>query len=159
MTYAEKLKDPRWQKKRLEILERDNWKCMLCGDKDSTLHVHHLFYYNGQEPWDYDNEALITLCEDCHEEAKNNQRETEKSFLIDLYYMGVMPWNLLNFLLYLEYNGVFKAMLKGVKSFEIKPIDSNMPNFLEGSTWTCGLIAKRVKKDLAHIILKDKKSK
>ncbi len=30
MTYAEQLKDPRWQKRRLEILQRDEWRC-LCG--------------------------------------------------------------------------------------------------------------------------------
>ena len=38
-TYLEKLKDPRWQKKRLEILERDGWKCMACGEKEKTLRV------------------------------------------------------------------------------------------------------------------------
>jgi len=27
LTYSEKLKDPRWQKKRLEILSRDNFTC------------------------------------------------------------------------------------------------------------------------------------
>ena len=25
MSYSDKLKDPRWQRKRLEIFERDNW--------------------------------------------------------------------------------------------------------------------------------------
>lgn len=30
-SYAEKFKDPRWQKKRLKIMERDNWKCCECG--------------------------------------------------------------------------------------------------------------------------------
>jgi phage terminase large subunit GpA-like protein len=64
MTYAEKLKDPRWQKKRLEILERDEWKCKLCGDHTTTLHVHHEKYKG--EPWDADNELLKTLCEHCH---------------------------------------------------------------------------------------------
>jgi hypothetical protein len=52
MDYSQKLKDPRWQKKRLEILERDGWKCMACGDKEKTLHVHHIFYLPGKEPWD-----------------------------------------------------------------------------------------------------------
>jgi hypothetical protein len=65
-TYSEKLKDPRWQKKRLEILERDGWKCMCCGDKDNTLHVHHIFYIPNTEPWEIHNGFLITLCETCH---------------------------------------------------------------------------------------------
>ena len=67
MTYAEKLRDPRWQKKRLEIMELDGWKCRICGDVDSTLHTHHLYYKRGREPWDYPNESLICLCETCHE--------------------------------------------------------------------------------------------
>lgn len=65
-TYAEKLKDPRWQKKRLEILERDDWKCMACGEKENTLHVHHIFYFPKKEPWDIHNGFLLTLCEKCH---------------------------------------------------------------------------------------------
>lgn len=64
MTYAEKLTDPRWQKKRLEILNRDNFTCQLCDDKDSTLHVHHKSY--GVDPWDSKNKALITYCLHCH---------------------------------------------------------------------------------------------
>jgi hypothetical protein len=27
--YSDKLKDPRWQKKRLQIMERDNWCCLV----------------------------------------------------------------------------------------------------------------------------------
>lgn len=70
LTYSDKLKDPRWQKKRLEILGRDNFSCQSCLDDKSTLHVHHKVYMDG-DPWDIPNEYLITLCEDCH------QRETE----------------------------------------------------------------------------------
>ena len=66
MQYSEKLKDPRWQKKRLEILERDGWKCMSCGEKETTLHVHHIFYFPGKEPWEINNGFLITFCEHCH---------------------------------------------------------------------------------------------
>jgi ribosomal protein L37AE/L43A len=66
-TYAEKLLDPKWQKKRLEILQRDNFTCQGCLDKESTLHVHHKTYIKGREPWDYDNYNFITLCETCHE--------------------------------------------------------------------------------------------
>ena len=63
-TYSEKLKDPRWQKKRLEIFQRDNFTCQKCGSTDKTLVVHH-FKYTG-EPWDVENENLITVCEICH---------------------------------------------------------------------------------------------
>lgn len=62
--YSEKLKDPRWQRKRLEVLQRDNFTCSCCGDDKSTLHVHHV-KYNG-EPWEVDSSLLVTFCELCH---------------------------------------------------------------------------------------------
>ena len=66
LSYSEKLKDPRWQKKRLQIFERDKWKCQNCGESDDTLHVHHLSYKKNIDPWDYPSTLLITLCEKCH---------------------------------------------------------------------------------------------
>lgn len=66
MTYAEKLKHPKWQKKRLKILERDDWTCQKCDDDTSTLHVHHLEYTKNTDPWNYNDKTLITLCEYCH---------------------------------------------------------------------------------------------
>jgi len=65
MTYAEKLKDPRWEKRRIEILERDDYKCQLCGERDKMLNVHHK-YYESNDPWDYVDCMLITYCEECH---------------------------------------------------------------------------------------------
>jgi hypothetical protein len=64
MNYKEKLLDPRWQKKRLEIFNRDNFTCQCCGDIDKTLNVHHKSYAN--EPWEVENSELITYCSDCH---------------------------------------------------------------------------------------------
>ena len=67
MAYSDLLKDPRWQKKRLEIFSRDEWTCLSCGREDETLHVHHLAYLKGLDPWEYDNHFLVTYCEKCHE--------------------------------------------------------------------------------------------
>jgi len=64
--YSEKLKDPRWQRKRLEIMQRDEFACNSCGDTDSTLNVHHKTYRKGADPWDYDDENFSTLCQSCH---------------------------------------------------------------------------------------------
>lgn len=66
MKYSDKLKDPRWQKKRLQILERDKWTCRACCSKENTLHVHHLFYIPKLEPWEIPDGLLVTLCCDCH---------------------------------------------------------------------------------------------
>ena len=64
--YAQKLKDPRWQRKRLEALNRAEFRCEACQDTESTLHVHHKAYFKGREPWEYDVEQLAVLCENCH---------------------------------------------------------------------------------------------
>lgn len=81
--YSKKLKDPRWQKKRLEILERDEWNCQICYDSESTLVVHHRKYLPNTEPWDYPNDLLITLCEDCHEAERKERPEFER-YLLDV---------------------------------------------------------------------------
>ena len=78
-SYSEKLKDPRWQKKRLEIFQRDNFTCQKCGSTDNTLVVHH-FEYSGN-PWEAENEKLITVCEICHTviEGIKNTLDTESA--------------------------------------------------------------------------------
>lgn len=65
-SYSEKLRDPRWQKKRLEVLEAAEWKCHSCGKKDKELHVHHPYYLKNTDPWDHP--WLVALCKDCHEQ-------------------------------------------------------------------------------------------
>lgn len=67
-TYSELLKHPRWQKKRLAILERSDFKCERCDDSETTLHIHHGYYQYELKPWDYPNESLHCLCEVCHDE-------------------------------------------------------------------------------------------
>lgn len=66
-SYFEKLKNPLWQKKRLEVFEKDGWKCSSCGADNKTLVAHHRFYICGREPWEYKTEDLSTLCQECHE--------------------------------------------------------------------------------------------
>lgn len=64
--YSDKLKDPRWQRKRLEIFQRDNFTCFSCGATDLTLHVHHFKYDKSGLPWEGDDEDKKTVCEPCH---------------------------------------------------------------------------------------------
>ena len=68
MTYKEQYLHPKWQRKRLEVLQRDDFKCTKCGDSENTLHVHHIEYKRNTDIWDYPDENLITLCETCHAE-------------------------------------------------------------------------------------------
>lgn len=66
-SYSELLKDPRWQRRRLEILNRASFACEACGCDTRTLHVHHRVYRKGALPWEYADRELIALCEECHE--------------------------------------------------------------------------------------------
>jgi len=75
--YSDKLKDPRWQKLRLKVFDRDNWQCCECGDDCSTLHVHHLTYKHGKEPWEYEESNFKTLCENCHDKI-HKPKKSEK---------------------------------------------------------------------------------
>lgn len=62
--------DPRWQKVRLVIMERDLFACQCCGATDRELQVHHLAYEKGKRIWDAKPSDLLTLCRHCHEQAK-----------------------------------------------------------------------------------------
>lgn len=87
--YQKKLLDPRWQKKRLQILERDEWKCQKCEVEELTLHVHHK-YYNGCDPWDIPDRALVTLCEDCHADESEYLKRDQQLMLETMSRVGAL---------------------------------------------------------------------
>lgn len=66
--YSKLLTDERWLKKRKEIFEEKGYICSKCGST-KNLQVHHLYYEQDKNPWDYPNDALIVLCKDCHEKT------------------------------------------------------------------------------------------
>jgi hypothetical protein len=70
MSYQEKLTDPRWQRKRLEILQDRDWTCEECFDTTEELHVHHRVYFPHRDPWDYPDFCYCVLCKTCHEELR-----------------------------------------------------------------------------------------
>lgn len=76
--YSELLKDPRWQRKRLEVLNRDNWTCQMCGSTEKTLHVHHQYYIKDFDPWDYCSTLLVTLCHECHKDEEYAKSQTDE---------------------------------------------------------------------------------
>ena len=71
-TYSDLLHTTEWRNKREKILKRDNYRCVYCGRRHAKLHVHHKYYSaypNGVlvDPWNYPDDALITLCSYCHQ--------------------------------------------------------------------------------------------
>lgn len=37
------------------------------------LNIHHKYYIQNHKPWEYDDSALVTLCEDCHQKRHQQQ--------------------------------------------------------------------------------------
>ena len=79
VSYREKLRDPRWQRLRLQILDRSDWSCEWCGSKATKgksrgLQVHHGWYGRDVEPWEYESDTLYCLCDSCHEQAETDRR-------------------------------------------------------------------------------------
>lgn len=79
--YASLLKTKEWERKRDEIIERNNHECQWChskGTPKNPLQVHHKYYIikHGHfiRPWDYPDKALITLCRRCHEFAHSKRK-------------------------------------------------------------------------------------
>lgn len=79
--YFKKYKDPRWQKTRLKIMERDEFTCQRCLDNSSTLHVHHRYYLIDKDPWEYPRQALVTLCEECHTAETQERSDAERALI------------------------------------------------------------------------------
>ena len=70
LSYEEQLKDVRWRRKRIHILERDGYQCRMCGTSgsgDNPLEIHHRYYEYDALAWEYNDSALVTLCNDCHD--------------------------------------------------------------------------------------------
>jgi hypothetical protein len=78
VSYSDLLRDPRWQKKRLEVLERENFACEQCEDASTELHVHHTYYAKGRKPWEYDAADLRCLCKPCHERVTEKTAELHR---------------------------------------------------------------------------------
>jgi len=60
-----KIKMSTWQKKRLEIFDRDGWECKLCKDNESILNLYQTT--NSIVKVEAKNKDIITLCEHCRD--------------------------------------------------------------------------------------------
>ena len=75
MTYKQQLADPRWQKRRLTMLDAAGWACRNCHSVVTQLHVHHIRYVKGRMAWEYQDHELEVLCADCHGAEHEFQEE------------------------------------------------------------------------------------
>ena len=94
--YQRKLAHPDWQKKRLEVMERDNFRCQnnLCLATDKELHIHHIYYLPNTNPQDYPMDAYITMCHECHEKEELLLKELSTNFVMRLRVLGADAWQI-----------------------------------------------------------------
>ena len=90
--YDNYLRSEKWKNIRNQVLERDKYKCKICGTTEK-LRVHHKNYENIYQE---ENALcdLVTLCENCHKELHDflnsevcEKTEQELYKLRELYYM------------------------------------------------------------------------
>ena len=122
MNYKEQTKSPKWQKKRLEVLELRGFKCEECKCEDKQLHVHHRFYIKGRKYWEYDNDVLQVLCEDCHqkehEKPEKNIYNKLGVYLVEAFHDGFSDettiQQILELLSNVNNNSLLKYLIKGL---------------------------------------------
>ena len=76
-------------KQQKEWLQKKPWllkkKCEIC-EETNNLDVYHKYYYPGKLPWEYTNNAYITLCGKCEKErdtipVKTPRKKEPKKYL------------------------------------------------------------------------------
>ncbi|MBR2240020.1 MAG: HNH endonuclease [Bacilli bacterium] len=60
----------KWEQVRNQILERDNFKCIVCG-KPATQ-VHHIHLRSKRKDLIYEKNNLVSLCDKCHFHQSND---------------------------------------------------------------------------------------
>tara|TARA_R110000868_G_scaffold285682_2_gene546136 strand:- start:2653 stop:3003 length:351 start_codon:yes stop_codon:yes gene_type:complete len=60
--YEKYLMSSEWAKKRMQTMDRDNWKCVICGNEAEV--VHHLTY---ERIFNESLNDLVSLCTECHQ--------------------------------------------------------------------------------------------
>jgi hypothetical protein len=135
LNYAQQIKHPEWQRKRLEVLEAHGFECEDCGSKEEELHVHHPYYKRGAMIWQYETHDLQCLCHKCHKDAhaKDEEikqlvsdcgREGKEELIGVLKAMNDGPWIKLNsheeIVGYLSYRGVRGKLLDSLVEVVIK---------------------------------------
>lgn len=84
--YKEYLHSEHWKLCRRIQLQKDNYRCAVCG-ATTGLHIHHIDYEN------MDNPNLITLCGNCHFWVHHGADLKAKGRTMKLWTGKVKHWN------------------------------------------------------------------
>jgi hypothetical protein len=64
-SFTQKFHDPRWIKKRTELLHAYDFTCVKCGAANGHALVHRIKHVPHLDPWNYPDHLLQVLCRDC----------------------------------------------------------------------------------------------
>ncbi|HEY9364878.1 MAG TPA: hypothetical protein VIQ00_16565 [Chitinophagaceae bacterium] len=116
--YSKKLSNPLWQRKRLDVFNRDGFACTNCGRSDKELQVHHYDYIKGIEPWEYPMDMLTTLCVECH--SAEMKRPKHESYLLNSLRMkGFLAFDILNLSTRIDSDPEFTKLIKSLLNTKI----------------------------------------
>lgn len=84
--YTYRRRDHRWFLLTCRIKEKTNYTCEICGinyESKKYIQVHHKYYYEDRNPWDYEDEALQAVCISCHSKIDHSTIPINKNDNID----------------------------------------------------------------------------
>jgi hypothetical protein len=84
--YSSLLQRVEWLIRRDQILRRYGAYCHNCGKLGVDYQIHHKYYVTGLDPWEYQDDALVAYCPECH-------RTIHKQLLNNLDYVPVYRLN------------------------------------------------------------------
>lgn len=80
-----KRKTPEYSEWRTKVFERDNYKCVKCNGRGSSLNAHHILNHSEYKELRLSTDNGITLCYECHKEfhkrfgwKKNNEKQLKE---------------------------------------------------------------------------------
>lgn len=77
----------KWEQVRNQILERDNFKCIICG-KPATQ-VHHIHLRSKRKDLIYEKNNLVSLCNKCHFHQSNDLYKEQTEIIAKAKHMTV----------------------------------------------------------------------
>ncbi len=75
-------------------MQRDKFMCQHCFSNEKELHVHHRYYLPKREIHDYPDDALTTLCFECHEQEEQNLKSGKEELIQRMKEAGCDAWHI-----------------------------------------------------------------
>ena len=85
MTYAQQLRHPKWEQRRLQVIEKAGSRCECCGNfgindgetSEVRFEIHHGYYTPGLMAWEYPDDVLYCLCPECHKDVQESMERAQ----------------------------------------------------------------------------------